>query len=94
MTTRSGAACRIEQQRKELPGEVSAVDVRVERVAVAAVRPPEAGLTQRVKTLCRLRPAQRTLTVIVIANHVQNVGALLWLNGLRRRDTHQHLVKL
>ena len=34
------------------------------------------------------------LAVIVIANHVQNVGSLLWLNGLRRRDTHQHLVKL
>ena len=59
MTAWSGAASRIEQQRKELPGEVSAVDVGVERVAVAAVGPPVAGLTKRVKTLRRLRPAQR-----------------------------------
>lgn len=64
MAARTGAACRIEQQRKELPGKVSAVDVGVQRIAVAAVCPPVAGLAQRIKTLRRLRPAQRALTIV------------------------------
>jgi hypothetical protein len=57
MTTRSRAACRIEQHGKKLPGEVAAVHVGVKRIAIATVGPPETGLAQRVKTFRGLTPA-------------------------------------
>ena len=94
MAARTGAACRIEQQRKELPGKVSAVDVGVQRIAVAAVCPPVAGLAQRIKNTPSPAASPAYSTIVVIANHVENVGALLWLNWLGRWDGHQHFIQL
>ncbi len=94
VTARPGAA-RIEQQRKELPGEVSAVDVGVERVAVAAVGPPVAGLTKRVKTLRRLEASPACSGRLRHnQSHQRMSERFCGSTGWWRRNRHQHLIQL